>query len=153
GLRNPWRIHLDPATGDQWIADVGQGSREEVNLVAAGRAGVNYGWDRMEGTLNVEGSPPPNHTLPVHEYDHGGGRCSITGGVVYRGGSAAVLEGAYLFGDFCTGELHALRMTTRGAEVDRLTPTVPRLVSFGVDGAGEVYALSLAGGVFRIAPA
>ena len=153
GLRNPWRFHLDPVTGDQWIADVGQGRAEEVNFVAGGAAGVNYGWDRMEGTANVEGAPPAQHQLPALEYGHDGGRCAITGGVVYRGAALPDLIGRYMYGDFCSGEINVLFFDRRGPQVIVLEPVVPRLVSFGVDQAGEVYVLSLNGGVFKLVSA
>ncbi|MEO1064273.1 MAG: PQQ-dependent sugar dehydrogenase [Actinomycetota bacterium] len=154
GLRNPWRISFDRSTDDLWIGDVGQGRREEINVEPAGDAGGrNYGWRILEGTLPFGGSPQAGLTGPIHEYGHTGGRCSVTGGVVYRGAELAGLEGRYLFGDFCSGEVWTLRPVGDGAEVERLSGvTVPQLVAFGEDVDGEVWLLSLGGGVFRLDP-
>jgi glucose/arabinose dehydrogenase len=90
GLRNPWRIGFDRSTGDLWIADVGQGAREEVDFQPAGSGGgENYGWDCWEGTVRNTANDPsplcagnPSAVAPIHEYDHGGGKCSVTGGYV-----------------------------------------------------------------------
>ncbi|MEM8905644.1 MAG: PQQ-dependent sugar dehydrogenase, partial [Actinomycetota bacterium] len=154
GLRNPWRIAFDAATGDLWMGDVGQSRREEINVEPAGSdGGVDYGWRNLEGTLPNIGSPSPSAVGPVHEYAHTGGRCSVTGGVVYRGSELSGLEGRYLFGDFCTGEVWSLRLTGSGADVERLAGvTVPQLAAFGEGADGEVWLLSLGGGVFRLEP-
>ena len=105
GLRNPWRISFDRLTGDLFIADVGQDSREEVNLQLAGSAGgVNYGWPRMEGIACFNpgsGCQTGSLTLPILDYSHGEG-CSITGGYRYRGQGIPTLHGVYVFGDFCS---------------------------------------------------
>jgi glucose/arabinose dehydrogenase len=155
GLRNPWRFSFDARTGDLWIGDVGQNAWEEVDLESADSpGGVNYGWNRMEGSHPYAGaSPPANAVPPVYEYPHEGGRCVVTGGYVYRGNAVAALRGAYVFGDFCTGRLEAIRVSDgRVTMHGYLGPTVPELASFGEDGDGELYALSLAGGVYRFAP-
>jgi glucose/arabinose dehydrogenase len=156
GLRNPWRFSFDRATGDLWIGDVGQSSWEEVDVQrASSTGGENYGWNAMEGMHAYGGaSPPPGAVPPVFEYPHTGGRCAVTGGYVYRGSAIPALVGAYVFGDFCAGRLEALRMRG-GRIVDHwsLGPTVPNLSSFGEDGSGELYAMSLSGGVYRLAPA
>lgn len=153
GLRNPWKYSFDRSTGDLWIADVGQRMWEEVDLQpAASPGGENYGWDRLEGTHPFEGDPPAEHVLPVYEYDHSGGRCSVTGGYVYRGSGGPTLAGAYLFGDFCQGALRALRLVNGQPVVEDLGAVVPGLTSFGEDAAGELYAFSLAGPMFRLHP-
>lgn len=156
GLRNPWKYAFDRETGDLWIADVGQGEWEEVDFQpAASDGGENYGWNAFEGTHRFdEDTPPPDeHVRPVYEYDHTGGRCSITGGRVYRGSSGGPLTGAYVFGDFCDGILRSLRFDESGETVvEDLGAVVPLLTSFGEDADGELYALSLAGLVFRLVP-
>ncbi len=151
GLRNPWRFSFDPATGDLWIGDVGQGRREEVDLLPAGApGGANLGWNLREGTLAFRGSPPAGHVPPIHEYGHAAGRCSITGGVVVRGESLGDLHGSYVFGDHCTGEIWALRMVDGRTEVRPLDVRVPRLVSFAALDDGEILVLSLSGSISRL---
>ncbi|HEX8802968.1 MAG TPA: PQQ-dependent sugar dehydrogenase, partial [Acidimicrobiales bacterium] len=112
GVRNPWRIAFDADTDDLWVADVGQNTWEEVDLLPADDGagkGANLGWDRMEGSHPFESDEPAEDTvLPVFEYSHDEG-CSITGGVVYRGDAIPELDGAYLFGDYCNGVLRAVR--------------------------------------------
>jgi glucose/arabinose dehydrogenase len=153
GLRNPWKYSFDRATGDLWIADVGQGNWEEINFrSAASVGGENYGWDRLEGTHPFEGESPAEHVLPVYEYDHAPPRCSVTGGYVYRGSADQTLAGAYLFSDWCEGSLRALRLVDGEAVVEDLGAVVPSITSFGEDASGELYALSLAGPMFRLQP-
>jgi glucose/arabinose dehydrogenase len=152
GLRNPWRFEFDRQTGDLWIADVGQSSWEEIDFQPAGsKGGQNYGWNRMEGSHPYQGTAPANAVPPVYEYSHDEGGCSITGGYVYRGSDLPGLVGAYLFSDFCAGEVMALRLKA-GKVVDHaslgLKLTVPS--SFGEDQDGELYLLSLQGPVYRI---
>lgn len=112
GLRNPWRITFDAETGDLYIADVGQYSYEEVNFEPAGSpGGRNYGWPIMEGKHCFD-SPTCNSaglTLPVWEYPHANGDCSVIGGAVYRGSLIPELAGIYLYGDFCSGRVWGLR--------------------------------------------
>ena len=154
GLRNPWRYSFDRATGDLWIGDVGQSAWEEVDRQPAGRGGENYGWNVMEGDHPYSGAPAPSGlSAPVYEYSHGGGGCVVTGGYVYRGETIPDLAGAYLFGDFCIGKLEALRFADGRVGGHRLLgPTVPNLSSFGEDADGELYAMSLSGAVYRLAP-
>ena len=155
GLRNPWRFSFDRATGDVWIGDVGQNRREEVDFRSAGTAaGSNFGWARLEGTLTVSGSPPAGAVPPILEYDTADPNCAVTGGYVYRGGRIAGFGGAYVYGDFCGGRVLAARQES-GRIVERrdLDLPVPQLSSFGEDGGGELYALSLSGGLFRLDPA
>ena len=154
GLRNPWRYSFDRRTGDLWIGDVGQSAWEEVDVQPADSAGgENYGWNRMEGDHPYGGAEPPAEAIPpVYEYSHDDG-CVVTGGYVYRGEAIPDLVGAYVFADFCGGRIEALRVRDgRVIEHRALGPVVPSLSSFGEDAEGELYAMSLGGGVYRLAP-
>ena len=158
GLRNPWRFAFDvppDATAPQlYIADVGQGAREEVNVVDASAAGRNYGWRIMEGTQCYNPSTGCNQsglTLPIIEYDHGQG-CSITGGAVYRGAAIPEVRGHYFYSDYCSGWLRSFRLSG-GAAVDQrdwALANIGNVTSFGVDAAGELYMLSTNGGAYRL---
>jgi glucose/arabinose dehydrogenase len=154
GLRNPWRFSFDAATGDLWIGDVGQNTYEEVDHEPAGEGGRNYGWNRREGLHAYEGGDRPEGAVdPVIEYSHDSG-CTVIGGFVYRGRRIPGLQGAYLYGDYCAGWVRAARAPGgRIAEQRDLGLQVPSLSSFGADADGELYALSLGGDVYRIAPA
>jgi glucose/arabinose dehydrogenase len=159
GLRNPWRVDLDPVTGDLYVADVGQGKWEEVSVstaaAGAGR-GVNFGWRIMEGPECFNPSPCDQSglELPVVSYDHGQG-CSITGGFVYRGSAIPALQGHYFYSDFCAGFVHSFRLQD-GAAVDQFRwPTLapgPNIPGFGRDAAGELYILATNGVVYRMVP-
>ncbi len=156
GARNPWRFSFDRRTGDLWIADVGQNRIEEIHVLPAADGwlpGANLGWPLFEGNERFSGSETPaDLVFPVYTYTHDDG-CSVTGGYVYRGSAIAALEGTYVFGDYCTGDLWGLVRGADGtAERIDLGVSVPRntLVSFGEDAAGELYALSAAGTVFRL---
>jgi glucose/arabinose dehydrogenase len=156
GLRNPWRIAFDRQTGDLWIGDVGQDSREEINVDVAPIDPVrNYGWNRFEGTRPFAGAAPANATFPVHDYATGsGGDCSVTGGRVYRGAAIPQLRGTYVFGDFCSGRVALLRQSNE--QLTDLAPNVAnvsRLVSFAEDAAGEIYAVSIGGTISRLTAA
>ncbi|HYT32045.1 MAG TPA: PQQ-dependent sugar dehydrogenase, partial [Thermoanaerobaculia bacterium] len=117
GLRNPWRFSFDRMTGDLYIGDVGQDEREEIDVQPrASAGGENYGWKIMEGTRCGDGGSsgcpagvPACHSpvfqLPIFEYDHSSGDCSVTGGYVYRGSAFPNLSGVYFYGDYCTGKL------------------------------------------------
>lgn len=158
GLRNPWRFSFDPAEGTLWIADVGQGDVEEINAVdPLADAGANFGWNEMEGDEPFEGgTEPDDHTAPVHTYRHDDGldRCSITGGVIYRGSAIPELDGAYLYSDFCDGVVRAL--TWDGSQVVQadidLGVQIPAVVGFATDADGEVLVLGLNGDVQRLVP-
>jgi glucose/arabinose dehydrogenase len=158
GLRNPWRFSFDRATGDLYIADVGQGNFEEVDIsLAADGAGkgVNYGWNRMEGAhCFSSGCNPSGLAQPAFEYDHGEG-CSITGGYVYRGSGVPALQGLYFFSDWCRGWVRSFRYS--GGSATELTEwpslrTGGTIVSFGEDAAGELYVIESGGRVSKIVP-
>ena len=153
GLRNPWRFSFDTATGDLWIGDVGQSAWEAIDLEPAGSpGGLNFGWDRLEGTHPFEGTAVPGSIPPIYEYAHGDGSCAVTGGYVYRGERIPDLAGAYVFGDYCRGVLEAfVPRDGRATQARALGPRVDALASFGQDARGELYVLSLAGTVFQIA--
>ena len=159
GLRNPYRFSFDRATGDLTIGDVGQDEVEEIDFLpsAAGgrgpRGGANLGWSVFEGNRRYRSGSAPGHVPPVIERTHDQGSCSITGGYVLRPRSYGALRGSYVYGDLCDSGLRVARLAAGGARGDRaLGPSVPQLVSFGEDARGRVYAVSLAGGVFRLAP-
>lgn len=157
GLRNPWRYSFDRATGDLYIADVGQNEWEEVDVQpAASRGGENYGWAVMEGdhcfksfTCNKSGL-----VMPVLEYGHGDG-CSITGGYVYRGSAIPALVGTYFYGDYCSGWVRSI-VYRNGVATDAASwPTLETkqmITSFGEDARGELYIVLSNGTVYRIAP-
>jgi glucose/arabinose dehydrogenase len=159
GLRNPWRVDFDPATGDLYVADVGQQRWEEVSvstaLEGAGR-GVNFGWRIMEGPecFGAESCDQSGLELPIVSYGRDDG-CSITGGLVYRGSAIPALQGHYFYGDYCRGWVRSFRLEN-GAAVDQFEwPDLApggSVLSFGRDAAGELYVLSAAGGVYRIVP-
>jgi len=159
GLRNPYRFSFDRLMGDLTIGDVGQSEREEVDFRSAGAApGPNFGWDCFEGTRVHNGGTsclrgPSGHTEPVHELSHEpGGYCSIIGGYVARHASSlGSLQGDYVYGDLCRPELRAVHLTATGSTNDRsIGVEVNTLVSFGEDGLGRLYAVSLNGPVYRI---
>ena len=151
GLRNPWRFAFDRETNQIWLADVGQGDREEVNTPI--QHGGNYGWRVFEGSscTNVDRTlcVPSNYLSPVFDYSHSGGRCSITGGYVYRGSLRSLSGGLYVYGDFCSGEI----FTWDGTAQQMLLDTSLSISSFGEDDAGELYVVALEGVVSRIAAA
>ena len=160
GLRNPWRYSFDRASGDLYIADVGQNAYEEVNVVPAGTApGLNFGWPRMEATqCYPSGSACDRQglTLPATEYGRGG-NCSVTGGAVYRGTAQPLLRGAYLFGDYCSGRIWSLHRDGSGGGTwvqTELLDSDAGVSSFGEDEAGELYLTGLSDGVlYRVVAA
>jgi glucose/arabinose dehydrogenase len=161
GLRNPWRYSFDRATGDLWIADVGQNEYEEINVVPASaggnlEGGLNFGWPIMEGTHCFPETATcvrDGLVLPVADYRHGEDGCSITGGYVYRGAAIPGLVGAYLYGDYCSGRIWALAQDASSSWSSYLLlDTDLAISSFGEDEAGEIYVADLAGGaVYRLA--
>ncbi len=154
GLRNPWRFSFDRTTGDLLIADVGQNQWEEVNFLPAGSpGGSNFGWNIMEGTHCYDRNTcdQTGLVLPVIDYRHEQGRCSITGGYVYRGSQFPTLGGVYFFGDYCSGEIWGMKMGEDGrfsAQVLYRSPS--RIASFGEDAAGELYVVDISGGIYQI---
>lgn len=156
GLRNPWRFSFDRATGDLFIADVGQNQFEEVHFQPAGTpGGRNYGWDIMEANACFERSncDQSGLELPVAAYAHSSreGGCSITGGYVYRGAEYPALVGTYLYADYCSGNLWTLRPDGEAWQ-SRLAATLDiRASSFGEDEAGELYLTDRdGGGLYRL---
>lgn len=160
GVRNPWRFSFDRATGDLWVADVGQNRWEEITVLPAvggfdaGR-GANLGWDRMEGSHEFEGPNPSGGVLPIHEYSHDSGGCSITGGFVYRGKDIPALVGSYLFADYCRPGLNAIQVH-EGRVIDERTWDdlgADGVISFGEDSDGELFLLLQGGPVLKLRPA
>ena len=157
GLRNPWRFSFDRATGDLYIADVGQNDREEVDVSTAssgGGRGLNYGWNRMEGTAcyGATSCDRGGLVLPVTDYTHADG-CSITGGYVYRGTALPNLVGTYFYGDYCNGWVRSFRYAGAQAGTPREWPTLRpggQITSFGEDANGELYVMQQDGKLFRI---
>lgn len=139
GLRNPWRWSFDSATGDLWLADVGQNLWEEIDRIVAGG---NYGWDCREGAHAYEstGCSGIQTIDPVSEYPHSNGNVSVTGGFVYRGTAIAALAGRYVFADFASGRIWALQADGAGGYTsEELVDTSTGPSSFGVDQDNELY--------------
>jgi glucose/arabinose dehydrogenase len=157
GLRNVWRFSFDRATGDLYMADVGQNQWEEVNFQPADSpGGENYGWNRYEGTHAYSGgAAPADMVLPIAEYAHSEGGCSITGGYVYRGEAVPELTGAYFYGDWCTGNIWAAYRDAAGEWQSDLFMQQPGnlISSFGEDEAGEMYVINYNGILLRFDPA
>lgn len=151
GLRNPWRWSFDRMTGELYAGDVGQGQVEEIDII---QLGGNYGWRVFEGTRCTNLGPAQciaaNYTMPIYDYQQIGGRCSVTGGYVYRGSRGTLPAGSYLFGDYCTGEL----LLFQNGSVTPLLDSPYSISSFGEDEAGELYVVHLGSGangvVYRI---
>ncbi len=149
GVRNPWRFSFDRSTADLFIADVGQGLYEEVDFQpAASVGGENYGWRIMEGfhCFNPNPCSTTGLTPPVIEYDHSAGNCSVTGGYVYRAVTYPRMQGLYLYGDFCSGRIWALRRVSGAWQNALLLDTAIQISAFGEDEAGNLYAASYGGG-------
>jgi len=149
GFRNPWRFSFDRVTGVQWVGDVGQGAREEVDMPIV--SGGNYGWRVYEGFACTNNDPslcnPANYISPIFDYTHSNGRCSITGGYVYRGSQETLPGGTYVYGDYCSGEIFAWNGSTQSVLLD----TALNISSFGEDEQGELYVVNLGGTVSKIA--
>jgi glucose/arabinose dehydrogenase len=161
GLRNPWRFSFDRANGNLWIGDVGQNAWEEIDRAVrtssgAGR-GANWGWRQLEGfhCYNPStGCSTAGKLMPILEYAHDAGRCSVTGGYVYRGSRIPALVGGYLFADYCTGEIWVINAGAASpAAKTRLLDTSFMISSFGENQSGEMYVVDHAGGrIYLIAP-
>jgi len=154
GLRNPWRFSFDRATGDMYIADVGQNAWEEVNFQpAASKGGENYGWPAREGTHVYRADVRPARFVgPVAEYSHATGGCSVTGGYVYRGSRIPAMYGFYVFGDYCSGMLWTLVRFGGRWVMSPLMRTAFLVSSFGEDESGELYLVNLSGAIYRFDP-
>ncbi|BFU89942.1 MAG: putative glucose/sorbosone dehydrogenase [Nitrospira sp.] len=157
GLRNPWRFSFDG--NDLYIGDVGQAAREEIDVSQGPNAGrgLNYGWRLMEGSLCFNPATNCNNgalTLPILEYTHDNGACSVTGGYVYRGQAAPTIQGTYFYADFCAGFVRSFRFHNGSALERTEWPLLAAssITSFGQDGLGELYLLTKDGRVSRIAP-
>ncbi len=154
GLRNPWKWSFDRANGNLWIGDVGQGLYEEIDRgtrTSSGAArGANWGWRVLEGFHCYNPSTGCDKTgkwMPVLEYDHANGRCSVTGGYVYRGTQVPALVGGYVFADYCSGEIFVMNATaTSPATKTLLLDTDFTISSFGEGSTGNLYVLDHAGG-------
>ncbi len=156
GFRNPWRFSFDRETGDLYIADVGQNEWEEVNFQPADSpGGENYGWNAYEGTHVYSGQQPSSEVvMPIAEYSHSTGGCSITGGYVYRGAAIPELRGTYFYGDWCSGTVWAA--TPDGSGNWNASPALESgrpISSFGEDEAGELYLVDYSGAVLRFVSA
>jgi glucose/arabinose dehydrogenase len=158
GLRNPWRYSFDSRTGDLWIGDVGQSALEEIDAATQdqlrARRPLNYGWSAFEGTEPYNSDQrAPGALEPILVYGRDRG-CSVTGGHVVRDAQLRSLQGRYLYGDYCEGELRSFSADpSRPADDDvALGLRVEQLSSFGEDASGRIYAVSLAGAVYRLAP-
>jgi glucose/arabinose dehydrogenase len=180
GLRNPWRCSFDRATGDLYMADVGQGVREEIDYQDATSTGAeNYGWKCMEGSLCSSASgcsstfcgcppAPAGMVLPIHEYSHGSPdfHCSVSGGYVYRGCDIPSLDGTYFFADFCSSDIWSFKVVAGSVTefTDRTSELAPggglvinSISGFGEDAQGEIYIVdrgssSANGEVYKIVP-
>jgi len=148
GLRNPWRISFDRATGDLWIGDVGQAKWEEIDYLPAGTSGANFGWNIVEGNHPYDGEAQASFTPPVAEYSHDEG-CSVTGGYVYRG-SLTQWSGIYMYADYCNGKIWGLIKADGQWLSQVLFETGERITSFGQDELGEIYFASDSGSIFKL---
>ena len=168
-MRNPFRNSFDPATGNLFIGDVGQGTVEEIDLIPPSQPGLNFGWARLEGTQSFSGQPPTNATPPVAQYFHGTGPVegnSVTGGYVYRG-PVESLQGLYVFGDFVRGRLwsvpasalvfgqtlSASSFTVRNTDFAPDVGAIGNVASFGEDQRRNLYIVDYDGEIFVIEPA
>lgn len=162
GLRNPWRFSFDSVTDNLWIGDVGQRKWEEIDratdTVNGPGRGINWGWDVLEGTHCHEPSSGCNRTGktdPVTEYEHTSvnGRCAVTGGYVYRGSAIPALQGRYVFGDYCSGEIFTIAANASpGTNPSLLLNTSHNISSFGERSNGELFVVDLGGTVYQIVP-
>jgi glucose/arabinose dehydrogenase len=157
GLRNPWRFSFDRATGDLYIADVGQGSWEEIDYVPRAKLDqvMNFGWAVYEGRAPYDRSrkldPRGPYRGPIQVYSHAVG-CSVTGGFVYRGKARKDLVGRYFYGDYCSGIVWSFKMVKgKMTAFRREAFKIPSLSSFGEDARGGLYAVSQSGTIYRLA--
>lgn len=158
GLRNPWRYSFDRSTGDLWIGDVGQNQYEEIHFVSANSLApgaiepLNFGWPIMEANHCFRGSDcdPAGLEVAVSEYDHSG-HCSVTGGYVYRGDDYPILNGLYIFGDFCSGVIWTTAPDGSGGwSTTEMYRSDANISSFGESEEGELYMTDLGGAVYQV---
>lgn len=152
GLRNPWRFNFDSVTGHLWAGDVGQNKYEEVNII---QPGLNYGWNILEGLhcyqSSKESCEHENFEPPIIEYSQKSNGCSVTGGFVYRGSHLTYLSGAYIYGDFCSGKIWALRYDgARVTEHLKLADSGTSISAFGEDQHGEIFILSFDKKIYKM---
>lgn len=153
GLRNPWKFSFNRLSGDLWIADVGQGSIEEINKVNPATANINYGWKCYEGN-NVYSAgcavPTTTYTYPVTTYNHTGGRCSVTGGYVYTG-SISTLLNKYIFADYCSAEIGYIDAAGTSSTITWTSGLgLSAVTTLGEDVNGEMYVATRNGSIYRI---
>ena len=151
GLRNPWRFAFDRDTGELWAGDVGQNRWEEIDVI---EKGADYGWNVLEGNhcfRTRHGCDRTGTVPPVWEYSLDGEPCSVIGGYVYRGSTIRWLNGAYVYGDFCSGKVFGLRYVDGEVmEHKQLLDTGMSIMSFAQDNNGEIYLLSQQSGIYRL---
>lgn len=156
GVRNPWRFSFDRATGDLYMGDVGQGLWEEVNFQAADSAGgENYGWSGYEGNHVLQPDEiADDAVMPIAEYSHSEGGCSVTGGYVYRGEAIPELQGVYLYSDYCSGMVwYAYRDENDAWQSGLFLESGYQVSSFGEDANGEMFLIDYSGTIYRFEPA
>ena len=157
GVRNPYGISFDPATGDLWLVDVGHGEHEEVNYVPANSdGGLNFGWSRYEGMSCFrpeEGCDTGGLTMPIVDLSHEDGSCAVIGGEVYRGKEIQLLVGRYVFSDYCTGRIYSVGVSGSSIDLRVEVDTRVQPTAIETDATGEMYVLTYAGEVLRIVPA
>jgi glucose/arabinose dehydrogenase len=156
GLRNPWRFDIDSASGDLYLGDVGEGVMEEIDVIPGARGGQNFGWPCFEGTATFPTTATcPNSVPPAFAYEHAKQGCSVIGGVIAHDPRLPQLRGRFLYGDFCNPEIRSL-IIERGRVLDDrpIGANLAQTVSFGEDGLGHIYVMSLADhGLYRLDPA
>ncbi|MEE1897489.1 PQQ-dependent sugar dehydrogenase [Flavobacterium rakeshii] len=152
GLRNPWKFSFDSATGDLWIADVGQNAIEEINKVDGTSAGLNYGWRCYEGSDEYDMSECAGVTgtvMPYAQYTHSEtGGCSITGGYVYRGTMYPGMQGMYFYADYCSNVVSSIDPEGNIEEVETVGGS--NFTTFGEDANGELYITGMSGIIYHI---
>lgn len=158
GVRNPWRNAFDGEL--LYIADVGQGTWEEVSVIAIDDVGANLGWNIMEGPDCFKpetGCDETGLVVPIASYSHDEGGCSITGGYVYRGAAIPEIAGRYFYADYCAGILQSLELPGEGAaDVESYADafgSLGQVMSFGLDSTGEMYVLTQDGTIRKFVPA
>jgi hypothetical protein len=151
GMRNPWRFSQDPLTGIIYCGDVGQGTWEEVDILQVGK---NYGWRILEGThcyIPSSNCDTTGKTMPITEYNHTLGRCSITGGYVYRSTWVPILTGRYIYGDYCSKQIYKLLYQNGVVTEQELVTSAPSFInSFGTDQLNELYTLCSDGNIYKL---